>query len=207
MIVLIQIGQKPEKGILLRSTINGTRVLKCLFRFFTVTDALLGGTHQEAALSFIDQWIHLAETEVDMFTNIVRGLCIGRFAYSTKCKPSYLTPFQIHHGLVERQTRSLKTLENHISTRTSFVEERITSADLYIAATTQNAVSVSVDAELQAQLPNLVRHLETIVRQRHGWLPDNKDGFEKFTILGEAGTDNLNLLVVLVLVLLLAYFL
>ena len=47
---------------------------------------LLGGTHQEAAL--IDQWVHLAETEIDIFTNIVRGLCSGRFAYSKQVRHS-----------------------------------------------------------------------------------------------------------------------
>ena len=41
---------------------------------------LLGGTPEEAAL--IDQWIHLAETEIDIYTNFVRGLCSGRFSYS-----------------------------------------------------------------------------------------------------------------------------
>jgi elongation factor 1-gamma len=68
-------------------------------------------------------------------------------------------------GLVERQSRPLKTLENHISTRTFFVGERITFADLYIAAVIQNAASTTFDAELRAQHPNLVRHLETIVNQ------------------------------------------
>jgi elongation factor 1-gamma len=73
--------------------------------------------------------------------------------------------FQIHTGLVERVTRSLKTLENHISTRTFFVGERITLADLYIAAVIQGAVASTFDAGLRAQMPNLVRHLETIVNQ------------------------------------------
>lgn len=80
-------------------------------------------------------------------------------------KPSYLTLFQIHTGLVDRLTRSLKTLESHISTRTFFVGERITLADLYIAAVIQNAVASTFDADLRAQMPNLVRHLETIVNQ------------------------------------------
>ena len=80
-------------------------------------------------------------------------------------KPSCLTPFQIHVGLVERLTRALKTLESHISTRTFFVGERISLADLYVAAIFQSAVSTTVDAPLRAQLPNLVRHLETVVNQ------------------------------------------
>jgi elongation factor 1-gamma len=71
----------------------------------------------------------------------------------------------MHTGLVERQTRSLKTLELHISTRTFFVGERITLADLYIASVIQKAVGKTVDAALRTELPNLVRHLETIVNQ------------------------------------------
>ena len=80
-------------------------------------------------------------------------------------KPSYLTPFQIHVGLVDLQTRALRSLENHISTRTFFVGERITVADLYVAAIIQHAVASTFDANLRAELPNLVRHLETIVNQ------------------------------------------
>jgi hypothetical protein len=79
--------------------------------------------------------------------------------------PSYLTSFQIHTSLVERLTRALRTLEKHISTRTFFVGERITFADLYIATVIQTAVASTFDADLRAQLPNLVRHLETIVYQ------------------------------------------
>ena len=67
--------------------------------------------------------------------------------------------------MLERQTRSVKTLENHISTRTFFVGERITFADLYVAAVVQNAVATTFDAELRKEIPNLVRHLETIVNQ------------------------------------------
>jgi elongation factor 1-gamma len=45
---------------------------------------LLGGTAEEAAL--IEQWIHLAESEVDVYSNLVRGLCSGRFAYSKQVR-------------------------------------------------------------------------------------------------------------------------
>lgn len=45
---------------------------------------LLGGSPEEAAL--IDQWIHLAETEVDLFTNFIRGLCSGRIPYSKQVR-------------------------------------------------------------------------------------------------------------------------
>ena len=47
---------------------------------------LLGSTPKEAAL--IDQWVHLAESEVDTFVNFVRGLCSGRFSYSKQVRHS-----------------------------------------------------------------------------------------------------------------------
>ena len=47
---------------------------------------ILGGSPEEAAL--IDQWMHLAETEVESFNQFVRGLCSGRFAYSKPVRHS-----------------------------------------------------------------------------------------------------------------------
>ena len=72
---------------------------------------------------------------------------------------------QTHVGLVERQTRALLTLNEHLSTRTFFVGERITLADIFIASLIQKAVAVTVDAELRAKLPHLIRHFETVVNQ------------------------------------------
>jgi elongation factor 1-gamma len=73
---------------------------------------------------------------------------------------------QIHNNYVERQTRALNTLEGHIKNRTFFVGERITLADLIVAAFIQSAVAVTVDAAQRSkQYPNLIRHLETVVNQ------------------------------------------
>jgi elongation factor 1-gamma len=47
---------------------------------------LLGGTPEDAA--FIDQWIHLAEVEVDIFTNFIQGICGGRFPYNKPVRHS-----------------------------------------------------------------------------------------------------------------------
>jgi len=115
---------------------------------------LLGGDLKESAL--IDQWIHLTDTEVALYV----ALCY-QFVHG------YLTPYNkaIHNNFIERQTRALKTLNGHLATRTFFVGERITLADIYIAGTFQVAVSVSIDAPIRAELPHLIRHLETIVNQ------------------------------------------
>jgi len=114
---------------------------------------LLGGSLEDAAL--VDQWVHLSESEVDAHTYAIQSICSGLYPYN---KPT-------HTGLVERQTRALNTLEGHLSSRTFFVGERITLADIFVASVIQKAVSVTIDAPLRTKLPNLIRHLETIVNQ------------------------------------------
>ncbi|KAJ7493540.1 elongation factor 1-gamma [Mycena latifolia] len=115
---------------------------------------LLGKTAEDAAL--IDQWVHLMETEVDVYTGNINGLVSGSLSPYTK---------PIHNTFLERQLRGLYTLEKHISTRTFFVGERITLADIYIAGLLQRACKVTLDTPTRAKLPNLFRHLETIVNQ------------------------------------------
>ncbi|TFK71221.1 elongation factor 1-gamma [Pluteus cervinus] len=114
---------------------------------------LQGHTKEEAAL--VDQWIHLAESELDSLTDIILSLIRGGLGYSKT----------VHTSSVERQTRTLKTLNAHLATRTFFVGERITLADIVVASIIQRAVSFTVDAPLRAQVPHVIRHLETIVNQ------------------------------------------
>jgi elongation factor 1-gamma len=130
---------------------------------------LLGGSLEDAAL--VDQWVHVTETEVDIYTNFIRGLCAGRIPYS---KPA-------HTFFTELQTRALETLNAHLSTRTFFVGERITLADIFIAGVIQKAVAITIDAPLRAKIPNLIRHLETIVNQ-----PKLKDIFGETTYVEKA---------------------
>ena len=72
---------------------------------------------------------------------------------------------QAHNLFLERQTRALKTVDAHLASNTFLVGERITLADLWVAALFQKAVGATVDAAARANLPNLVRHLETINNQ------------------------------------------
>ncbi|KAJ7092403.1 elongation factor 1-gamma [Mycena belliarum] len=115
---------------------------------------LLGKTKEDAAL--VDQWVHVVETEVDVNTVLIHHLVLGKL--SPYSKP-------LHNTFLERQLRGLYTLEKHISTRTFFVGERITVADLYIAALVQRAATITIDTPTRAKLPNLFRHLETIINQ------------------------------------------
>ncbi|KAF5376645.1 hypothetical protein D9615_007878 [Tricholomella constricta] len=115
---------------------------------------LLGKDLQEATL--VDQWIHLTESEVDLYTNLIFQLLRG-----------LITPYNkpIHLAFVERQKRGLKTLNDHLASRTFFVGERITLADIYIATQIRRAVTITFDATLRRQLPHLIRHSETVVNQ------------------------------------------
>ncbi|KAF7327190.1 Elongation factor 1-gamma [Mycena kentingensis (nom. inval.)] len=115
---------------------------------------LLGKTAEEAAL--VDQWIHLVESEVDFNTSQINYLVRGILAPYTK---------PIHNTFLERQLRGLTTLEKHIASRTYFVGERITLADLAIASFVQRACGITIDTATRAKLPNLMRHIETIVNQ------------------------------------------
>ncbi|KAF7420925.1 hypothetical protein PC9H_011444 [Pleurotus ostreatus] len=115
---------------------------------------LLGADLKESAL--VDQWAHLADSEVDTNVGLIFQLCKGIIT-------PYNKPF--HTTASERALRALKTLDAHLLHHTFFVGERITLADLTVAIAVQRAVTINVDAEVRAQLPNLIRHLETIANQ------------------------------------------
>ncbi|KAG6843063.1 hypothetical protein H0H93_002415, partial [Arthromyces matolae] len=115
---------------------------------------LLGADAKDAAL--VDQWVHLAESEAASSTGFIQGLLRGTALPYNK---------PVHNFFVERQIRALKTLDAHLATRTFFVGERITLADIYVAYIVSQAVTVSVDAAVRAELPHLIRHLETVANQ------------------------------------------
>ncbi len=72
---------------------------------------------------------------------------------------------QTHTFVAERQLRALNTLNAHLSSRTFFVGERITLADIAVAAYIMRALPFTIDAEIRSKVPNLIRHFETIVNQ------------------------------------------
>ncbi|KAI0702824.1 elongation factor 1-gamma [Cerioporus squamosus] len=115
---------------------------------------LLPSDSKQAAL--VDQWVSFADSEINAHTVIIFQLVKG-----------ILTPYAkpIHTTLAERQIRSFKTLESYLSTRTFLVGERITLADITIASVIQRALTTTLDAPLRAELPNVIRHFETIVNQ------------------------------------------
>ncbi|KAI5119352.1 hypothetical protein M0805_004029 [Coniferiporia weirii] len=131
---------------------------------------LLGSSPQEAAL--VDQWSFFAATELQQYASLINLLVRG-----------VITPYNkpIHQAYAERELRSLKTLNEHLSTRTFLVSERITLADLVVAATLQRSFSITLDAPLRAQLTHVVRFFETVVNQ-----PNVKDIFGETTYIEKA---------------------
>ncbi|KAJ7056838.1 glutathione S-transferase C-terminal-like protein [Mycena amicta] len=114
---------------------------------------LLGNTAQERAL--VDQWVHLIEEVNDNTENIDQILDGTLAPYS---KP-------IHTAFVNQQLRGLNTLNTHLATRTFLVGERITLADIYVAALVLRACGINVDTAERKKLPHLIRHLETVINQ------------------------------------------
>jgi len=72
---------------------------------------------------------------------------------------------QFHSNALERLASSLTTLEKHLATRTFLATERITIADITLAAELQQAFAFNIDAELRAKLSSVLRHFETIINQ------------------------------------------
>ncbi|KAG6889327.1 hypothetical protein C0992_005653 [Termitomyces sp. T32_za158] len=150
---------------------------------------LLGKNPQEAAL--INQWMHLSELEVDLYTNFSFQILRGSIApYNKSVGQIILVSFhsadnflveQLHNFFIENQRRAIKTLNDHLSTRTFFVGERITLADIYIAAQIRRAATVTFDAPSRAEYRHITRHLETILNQ-----PQFKDVFEPVEFVEKA---------------------
>lgn len=77
----------------------------------------------------------------------------------------YLSSFQIEQFFCERRDRAFFILDGFLSTRTFFVGERITVADVQIASLLFHAFKTIFDAEARAKYPHLTRHCETIMNQ------------------------------------------
>ncbi|KIK91775.1 hypothetical protein PAXRUDRAFT_830546 [Paxillus rubicundulus Ve08.2h10] len=131
---------------------EGAAIARYLVNLAPNSDLL--GTSQEDKAR-VDQWVHFAETEIGSHSEIINQMLVGVLAYNKA----------LHTTLAERQLRSLKTLDAHLSTRTYAVGERITLADLTIASALYRAVTLTVDAAVRSTLVNVIRHFETIVNQ------------------------------------------
>jgi len=115
---------------------------------------LIGISHEDTEAALVDQWVGFVDSDIARYNTLILQLVKGA-----------ITPYNkpIHTIFQERITVALTILEKHLATRTYLVTERITLADVSLAAELQSAFSTTVDAALRAKLPNLIRHFETIV--------------------------------------------
>ncbi|KZS88264.1 glutathione S-transferase C-terminal-like protein [Sistotremastrum niveocremeum HHB9708] len=115
---------------------------------------LLGKTPKEAAL--IDQWVAFATNDIGSHSSTVLLLTRG-----------YLKPYvkALDTESRNRLLRGLGTIEKHLSTRTFFVGERITLADITVASVLIRAFQLIFDPETRKSHPNVVRFFETIINQ------------------------------------------
>ncbi|OAX37146.1 glutathione S-transferase C-terminal-like protein [Rhizopogon vinicolor AM-OR11-026] len=110
---------------------------------------LLGDSVRDAAQ--IDQWIHFVEHEISAYTDLISQLVKGFFPEKTYNE-------HIHKSLFERQERSLKFLEQCINTREFLVTDKITLADIVVAAVIQRAAGITLGAAERALYPNIFAH-------------------------------------------------
>ncbi|KAF9644855.1 elongation factor 1-gamma [Thelephora ganbajun] len=116
---------------------------------------LLGGTPEEQAL--VEQWIHFADTEVNVSDVMLSGLFAHKFPYSK--------PFHSRH--VGRIERGFNTLEKVLETKTFLVGERLTLADVHVASVFLPAANWYLDKTNIARFPSVVRFVETVLSQPH----------------------------------------
>ncbi|KAI0315372.1 elongation factor 1-gamma [Amylostereum chailletii] len=142
-------------------TVFGASAIGRYIASLAPNSTLLTSDAKEAAL--VDQWVSFTDSDIAAPTSFVLQLVKG-----------IVTPYNkpIHTTFTDRLTAALTILEKHLATRTFVTSERISLADITIAAELQAALSTIVDAPLRAKFPNVIRHFETIVNQ-----PQLKDVF------------------------------
>ncbi|KAH8112126.1 elongation factor 1-gamma [Phellopilus nigrolimitatus] len=190
-------NKKPEflsKFPMERSLLSRARMVSCCRSrmpsdatsiFFTVASlapnsTLLGTSAHEAAR--VDQWSFFAVTEIFQHNLLINHLVKGIITpYNKPVRSLLLLVYLIHQTLAERQLRSLKTLNEHLASRTFLVSERITLADLVTASILQFALTSTFDAPLRSQLSHVVRFFETVVNQ-----PKLKDIYGETTYVEKA---------------------
>ncbi|KAF9224964.1 glutathione S-transferase C-terminal-like protein [Gyrodon lividus] len=114
---------------------------------------LLGKNANEAAL--VDQWVHFGENEIAMFSYETMALVAG-----------YLGPYskELHTIMIQKQARSLKVLDEHLAFSNSgfLIADKMTLADIALAAVSQQAGRLTCGAAERALYPNVFAHYEKV---------------------------------------------
>ena len=64
--------------------------------------------------------------------------------------------------MVDSQVRAFTVLEQHLATQTFLVGERLSLADFMLAGALSSTFTMTFDAALRQQFPNIVRYYETV---------------------------------------------
>ncbi|EJD43529.1 elongation factor 1-gamma [Auricularia subglabra TFB-10046 SS5] len=115
---------------------------------------LLGANVQEAAR--VDQWLSFAITELGPNFGYLRGLYAHRIPYNK----------QFETRLRDSLDGALTTLNKHLQSNTFLASERLTVADLYVAALLAGPFESYIDAAARTKWPNLQRFFETVSHQK-----------------------------------------
>ena len=104
----------------------------------------------------VAQWIHFCESEIQTPNQLQFQMVMG-----------FLTPYAkpLRDTFHERALRGLMTVETHLSTRTYLVGERLTLADIVLAAINRRTFDSFVDAATRAKFVNTLRHFETVANK------------------------------------------
>jgi elongation factor 1-gamma len=112
--------------------------------------SLLGSGIEEEAL--IDQWVSYGDHELQSYLYLVGSVIRGAVPYNKSTEQHFR----------ERIDRSLGVLEKHLKDKTFLVNERITLADISVAAVLKNYWRGIGDAQAREKVPNLLRFYNTI---------------------------------------------
>lgn len=111
---------------------------------------LLGKTPQEKAL--VQQWIRYTENHIQKPMIDLYLPAVGKSPYNKNNEKTATESLRTGLAIIE------KVLHEH----TFLVEERITLADIKLAATLKAAFATVVDAPFRKDFPNVVRHFHTV---------------------------------------------
>ncbi|EHA26797.1 hypothetical protein CBS63078_6636 [Aspergillus niger] len=116
---------------------------------------LVGSTPAERAL--IRQWICFADGEV---LGAVTSMVLWRIGYKAYDEATEKS------GL-EKLTRALGALENRLKERTWVATEKLSLADISVAAALYWGFSVAIDAEMRKEYPGVVAWYERVIESEH----------------------------------------
>lgn len=107
-----------------------------------------------AAAAEVSAWVAFADQEVSVPLGALNGMIAGYVPYN---KPIYT-------ALISKIQRRLEALDKFLQARTFLVGDRITLADVSVAAVLYSGFTGHLDASVRKTIPNVVRFFETVVK-------------------------------------------